>query len=125
MRDEWLKFKKYPHIGKPLTSNKDIAWVRRYVMNPEKIAEHKFVPLLHRTLSRRKYRPQKDALKNKSGKRQRTVGSKKERHIYFPSHLDSIIYSYYNHLLTIAYEKYLEEKPYGSVAVAYRKIPIG
>lgn len=54
-----------------------------------------------------------------------TVGSKKERHIYFPSHLDSIIYSYYNHLLTIAYEKYLEEKPYGSVAVAYRKIPIG
>jgi len=125
MRDEWLKFKKYPHIGKPLTSNKDIAWVRRYVMNPEKIAEHKFVPLLHRTLSQRKYRPQKDALKNKSGKRQRTVGSKKERHIYFPSHLDSIIYSYYNHLLTIAYEKYLEEKPYGSVAVAYRKIPIG
>ena len=125
MRDEWLKFKKYPHIGKPLTSNKDIAWVRRYVMNPEKIAEHKFVPLLHRTLSQRKYRPQKDALKNKSGKRQRTVGSKKEWHIYFPSHLDSIIYSYYNHLLTIAYEKYLEEKPYGSVAVAYRKIPIG
>lgn len=125
MRDEWLKFKKYPHIGSPITSTKDIAWVRRYVTNPKEIAKHKFVPLLHRTLSQRKYRPQTNAPKNITGKRQRTVGNKKERHIYFPSHLDSIVYSYYNHLLTVEYEKYLDGKPYGKVAVAYRKIPIG
>jgi len=125
MNDEWLKFKKYPHIGKPLTSQKDKTWLKSYIANPENIANHKFVPLLHRTLSQRKYRPLKNAPKNNSGKRQRTVSDKKERHIYFPSHLDSIIYSYYSHLLTKAYEEYLENKPYGSVAVAYRKIPIG
>lgn len=124
MDDEWLKFKKYPHIGKPLTSKKDKTWVKEYVKNPENIAKHKFVPLLHRTLSQRKYRPEKNAQKNKNGKRQRTVSDKKERHIYFPSHLDSIVYSYYNHLLTVSYEQYLKDKPYGSVAVAYRKIPI-
>jgi hypothetical protein len=125
MNDEWLKFKKYPHIGKPLTSQKDKSWLKKYIENPENIANHKFVPLLHRTLSQRKYRPLKNAPKNSSGKRQRTISDKKERHIYFPTHLDSIIYSYYSHLLTKAYEEYLENKPYGSVAVAYRKIPIG
>lgn len=125
MIDEWLKFKKYPHIGKPLTNRKDKIWVKEYITSPENIANHKFVPLLHRTLSQRKYRPQESATKNLSGKRQRTIGDKKERHIYFSSHLDSIIYSYYSYLLTMSYEKYLEDKSYGSVAVAYRKIPIG
>ncbi len=125
MEDEWLKFKKYPHIGRPLTRKKDGLWIKNYVTNPENIANHKFVPLLHRTLNHRKYRPLKNAPKNKSGKRQRTVGDKKQRQIYFSSHLDSVIYGYYSHLLTIAYEEYLKDKPYGSVAVAYRKIPIG
>jgi hypothetical protein len=125
MDDEWLKFKKYPHIGKPLTSKKDKRWLKDYISNKEKIANHKFVPLLHRTISQRKYRPLEDALKNSSGKRQRSVGNKKERHIYFPSHLDSIVYSYYSKLLTTTYEQYLESKPYCSVPVAYRKIPIG
>lgn len=125
MENEWLKFKKYPHIGEPLTKKKDSDWIKRYVTNPDEIAKHKFVPLLHRTLNQRKYRPAKNAPKNSSGKRQRTVNDKKQRHIYFPSHLDSIIYSYYSHLLTLRYEEYLKDKPYGSVAVAYRKIPIG
>ena len=125
MDDEWLKFKKYPHIGRPLNKKKDGAWVKKYVQNPENIATHKFVPLLHRTLNQRKYRPAIDALKNKSGKRIRTVKDKKQRQIYFSSHLDSIIYGYYSHQLTIAYEDYLKDKPYGSVAVAYRKIPVG
>lgn len=125
MEDEWLKFKKYPHIGRPLTKKRDSGWIREYVTNPENISSHKFVPLLHRTLSQRKYRPAKNALKNKNGKRQRTIGKKKHRHIFFSSHLDSIIYGYYSYLLTKAYEEYLRDKPYGSVAVAYRKIPIG
>ncbi|WP_425237100.1 reverse transcriptase domain-containing protein [Ulvibacterium sp.] len=124
MVEDWLKFKKYPHIGHPLTKRRDSGWIINYVTNPDKITNHKFVPLLHRTLNQRKYRPAKNAIKNEYGKRQRTVGEKKQRHIFFSSHLDSIIYSYYSHLLTIAYEDYLEDKPYSSVAVAYRKIPI-
>ena len=125
MEEEWLKFKKYPHIGKPLTKKKDATWVKDFVTNPENISNHKFVPLLHRILYQRKYRPLKDAPKNKSGKRQRTVLNRKQRDIYFSSHLDSVIYGYYSHLLTLAYEDYLKDKPYGSVATAYRKIPIG
>lgn len=124
MNDDWLKFKKYPHIGNPLTSTNDKIWIKNYITNPNNIAKHKFVPLLHRTLSQRKYRPSEGAAKNESGKRQRTIKDKKERHIYFPSHLDSIIYSYYNKQLISAYEEFLKDKQFGSAAVAYRKIPI-
>lgn len=84
--DEWLKFKKYPHIGKPLTRHDDKLWIKNYVASPENISNHKFVPLLHRTLSQRKYRPLGDAHKNVSGKRQRTVSDKKERHIFLFTH---------------------------------------
>lgn len=50
MKEDWLKFKKYPHIGKPLTSSNDKIWVKNYVQNPQNIIRHKFVPLLHRVL---------------------------------------------------------------------------
>ncbi|WP_196893984.1 reverse transcriptase domain-containing protein [Aureivirga marina] len=122
---DWLKFKRYPHIGKPLNKKKDKAWVLGYVQNPDKIAKHKFVPLIHRTMSQRKYRPLKSASKNKFGKRERTVCDKKIRKIYYPSHLDSIIYSYYNFILTNKYENYIKNKPFKDSPVAYRKIPIG
>ena len=125
MQTEWLKFKKYPHIGKPLTSTKDSVWVENYVTNPEKIINHKFTPLLHRVITQRKFRPDESAAKNASGKRIRIAKEPKKRHIYYPSHLDSIIYSYYNNVLTKAYEEYLHDKEYSSVAVAYRKIPKG
>lgn len=123
MHDEWLKFKKYPHIGKPLTYKKDSVWVKAYVTDPKKIEQHKFTPLLHRTLSQRKFRPEEASIKNPSRKRSRCFLGIKTRHIYYPSHLDSIIYSYYNYKLIQAYEKYLADKHYKNVAVAYRKIP--
>lgn len=97
--------------------------MENYVIDSQNIVRHKFVPLLHRVLTQRKFRPDESAPKNSSGKRIRTNKGKKERHIYYPSHLDSIIYSYYNDILTQAYERYLSDKDYASVAVAYRRIP--
>ena len=123
MQPEWLKFKKYPHIGTPLTNSTDRVWVEQYVTNPDNIIKHKFTPLLHRVITQRKFRPDDSSCKNASGKRVRVAKEPKKRHIYFPSHLDSIIYSYYNSILTKAYETYLSDKDYSAVAVAYRKIP--
>lgn len=40
MKEDWLKFKKYPHIGKPLTSSNDKIWVKNYVQNPQNIIRH-------------------------------------------------------------------------------------
>ena len=42
MQIEWLKFKKYPHIGKPLVSSKDRVWVENYVIDSQNIVRHKF-----------------------------------------------------------------------------------
>jgi hypothetical protein len=124
MINDWLKFKKYPHIGEPLSRKQDGSRILKYVTNPHNIANHKFTPLLHRTISQRKYRPKENSPKNDFKKRQRVIAEKKNRDIFFPSHLDSIIYGYYSFRLTNAYEQYLADKPYGNVAVAYRKIPI-
>lgn len=93
-----------------MTKKKDAGWVKAFVTDPEKIAKHKFVPLLHRTISQRKFRPAAGAPKNESGKRQRSAGEPKKRDIFYSSHLDSIIYGYYSHKLTIAYEEFLKNK---------------
>ena len=103
MKEDWLKFKKYPHIGKPLTSSNDKIWVKNYVQNPQNIIRHKFVPLLHRVLTQRKFRDYESAIKNASGKRNRVNKGRKERHIYYPSHLDSFIYSFYISILVQEY----------------------
>lgn len=124
MIPEWLKFKKYPHIGKPLTKKKDLGWILDYVTNPQKVAVHKFTPLLHKKIYQRKYRPDENAPKTKAGKRTRSIQKRKERPIFYATHLDSMVYSYYSHLLTNAYEDYISEKKYSVSAVAYRKIPI-
>lgn len=123
MQGDWIKFKKYPHIGKPLVSSKDRVWIENYVTNPQNIVCHKFVPFLHRVLVQRKFRPDDIIVKNPSGKRKRSVKQCKKRHIFYPSHIDSIIYSYYNSILSQAYEGYLSGKKYSSAVVAYRKIP--
>lgn len=103
MKEDWLKFKKYPHIGKPLTSSNDKIWVKNYVQNPQNIIRHKFVPLLHRVLTQRKFRADESAIKNASGKRNRVNKGRKERHIYYPSHLyiATIIASSFKHTKNI------------------------
>jgi len=38
--------------------------------------------------------------------------------------LDSLIFSYYNHLISVSYEDHIKNKPFNSCVVAYRKIPV-
>ena len=51
----WIKFKKYPHIGFPL-ERKDTSKLEGYIMDENKIANHSFLPFLHRTIFQRKFR---------------------------------------------------------------------
>lgn len=121
---DWYKLKRYPHIGEPLTI-KDYQWVKAYVENKDKIKSHSFLPLLHKCIVQRKYRADVTSKKrNPSGKRRRIIGTPKVRHIYYASHLDSLIFSYYNNLLAEAYERIIVTKNFNQSIVAYRKIPI-
>lgn len=121
---EWYKLKRYPHIGEPLTI-KDYKWVKRYIEDETCIKKHSFLPLIHKCIIQRKYRANNNELvRNPSGKRKRIIGKPKIRNIYYASHFDSLIFSYYNYQLSEAYKNLIETKNFNESIVAYRKIPI-
>lgn len=122
--ETWFKIKKYPHIGLPITI-KDYNWVKKYIENPEKVRIHSFLPLIHKSIVKRRFRADQTATDlNPSGKRKRVLGKPKVRDIFFASHLDSLILSKYNEILAIAYENFIENLNFNESVVAYRKIPI-
>jgi len=121
--EKWFKLKKYPHIGLPITIV-DYKWVKDYIVDTEKIRIHSFLPLIHRCITQRKFRPDKSRKDRTKTKRRFRIKSKKERNIYFSSHIDSLIFSYYNSLLVEAYENYIKKKTFSNSIVAYRKIPL-
>lgn len=121
--EKWFKLKKYPHIGLPITIS-DYKWAKEYIIDKEKIRKHSFLPLIHKCISQRKFRPDKSRTdKTKTNRRFRIKG-KKDRNIYFSSHIDSLILSYYNSLLVEAYENHIKTKNFNDSIVAYRKIPL-
>ena len=121
---DWFKLKRYPHIEEPLTL-KDYNWVKQYVENPRTIKKHSFLPLIHKCIISRKYRANYSTTgRTKKGERMRIRGKPKVRHIYYASHLDSVVFSYYNHLINKSYEDLVRAKNFNKSIVAYRKIPL-
>lgn len=121
--EKWFKLKKYPHIGLPITI-KDYNWAKEYVMDKEKIKKHSFLPLIHKCISQRKFRADKTRTDITKTKKRFRIKDKKDRNIFFASHIDSLIFSYYNSLLVDAYEEYIKDKNFNNSVVAYRKIPL-
>ena len=122
--EDWFKLKRYPHIGDPL-SLKDYKWIKTYVEDAKRIKKHSFLPLIHKCIVSRKYRANTVRLqRNKKGERMRLIGKPKVRHIYYASHLDSVVFSYYNHLISKEYDDLLKTKNFNDSIVAYRKIPM-
>lgn len=121
--EKWFKLKKYPHIGLPITIS-DYSRVKAYILNKEKIRKHSFLPLIHKRISQRKFRPDKSRTDKTKTKRRFRIKGKKDRDIYFSSHIDSLILSYYNSLLFEAYENHIKAKNFNESIVAYRKIPL-
>ena len=120
----WIKLKKYPHIGFPLERN-DIPKLENYIKDENKIAKHSFLPFLHRTIFQRKFRAKNDGTRSRKGKnREREKLKPKAREIFFASHFDAQIYSYYSYLLSEKYNTLLKTKSFNKAVVAYRKIEI-
>ncbi|MBJ7881872.1 reverse transcriptase domain-containing protein [Gelidibacter salicanalis] len=121
----WIKFKKYPHIGFPL-ERKDTSKLENYITDANKIERHGFLPFLHRTIFQRKFRANTTGLLNKKSKKRTRVKAirPKAREIFFASHFDAQIYSYYSYLLSDRYNTLLKSKTFDKAVVAYRKIEI-
>lgn len=114
---DWFRLKRYPHIGLPLQLS-DRSWIEKYISNSKKIESHSFYPFIHRKLSVRKFR------RNKNDISKLRVASYKVREVYYANHLDSNIYSYYSSILKEMYEIKLKESKTEACVTAYRRIKL-
>lgn len=83
------------------------------VMNEKWISTHSFYPFVYQELEIKKFK------KNIDGSKELKT---KNRQILSSSHIDSLIYTYYNKILYFHYEKYIELKGLKNSIIAYRKI---
>lgn len=118
LKKDWFKIKSYSHIGLKYDFT-DRAWIERYVRNPKKIEKHSFLPFIHRKLTVRKFRKEvaHDGTRSKLRK-----PDKKDREIFYSSHLDSHVYGYYARIISRAYEKALHAFGIQDCVTAYRSI---
>jgi len=127
---EWFKLKRYPHIGLPLNPSDRTKWIEPYVTSKEKVAVHSFLPFIHRTARVKKYRKKYNTSTGelefimKNGKKIERNPTEKKRELFYASHLDSLIYSYYAQELNKAYEDKIKEFGLNEVVNAYRSIPV-
>lgn len=131
-KKDWFKIKRYTHIGLPLNVKERHKWIEPYVTNPSNIAKHRFLPFIHKSNTVRKFRKvynEEDGkldTKYLDGDRVLRKADKKVRELFYASHLDSLVFSYYAHLLSEAYEGKIREPFYNlsEVVNAYRSIPV-
>ena len=129
-KKDWFKIKRYPHIGLPLDNRDRFKWIENYVTNPKEIAKHAFLPFIHKTSKVKKFRKDysnHDGSLNekfKSGTKVLRKDSTKKRELFYASHMDSLIFSYYAMLLSNSYEEIIKENQLDEVVNAYRSVPV-
>jgi hypothetical protein len=111
--DPWFKRKLYLHFDFALTKQEAV----RYVKSPDKIQRHSFSTFIHYNKISRRYKRNK-----KTGNLE---VSRKRRNIFYASHIDGYVYSYYASLLYDKYEVFLENYGLDQNVIAYRRIEKG
>lgn len=109
----WYKRKRFLHFDLALKKNEAV----KYVLNNKNILKHNFAPLIHYAQLTKKFKFDK--------KTNKLTIVKKPRNIFYASHIDGYIYSYYNFLLAQKYEEYLRENGLSDVVSAYRPVKKG
>ena len=95
--------KQYAHFD--LRTN--IANLKDYLTDPQKISRHSFYPLIHYDIRMRKYN-QENGRKDKV------------RSVSYASHIDCCIYQYYSFILNELYNERVKKDGINDVPVAYR-----
>lgn len=129
-KKDWFKLKKYPHIGFPLKAKDRFVWIEDYIKNPENITKHSFLPFIHKTSKVRKFRKKYSSETGVleftivDGKKHTRHKSNKPRELYYASHLDTLVFSYYSEELSKKYEEFIKKYNLDDVVTAYRTVPI-
>jgi hypothetical protein len=83
----------------------------QFVWRPDQVIGHSFYPFVKNTIKIRKYDKSKEQKINE-----------KPRDIYYASHKDALIFSWYNHLLNNYYEIVINAKDINKSVIAYRAL---
>ncbi|MDP9955995.1 hypothetical protein J2X97_001632 [Epilithonimonas hungarica] len=127
---DWFKIKRYPHIGFPVEGKMRSEWIEKYITDEKQIAKHGFLPFIHKTNYQRKFRKKYD---DKNGIKIVSQGEEtlitrykkeKKREIFYASHIDALIYSFYASELNEKYEERISEYGINEVVNAYRSVPV-
>lgn len=84
------------------------------VSEPNWVEHHSFYPFLYGIIETPRYRT--------DDKTKRRVRKPKKRDIYYASHLDSLVYSWYATILGIHYENRIAQNPFANSILAYRSL---
>lgn len=117
----WYKRKGYLHFDKALGRQEAEA----YVTKPQNIIKHKYSPLIHYGKVSRKVSRNKETeklYKAGMGPKPHLQVKSKTRNIFYTSHVDGYIYSYYAHSLQNAYERFLIDHHLTDNVIAYRAV---
>lgn len=130
LEKNWYKPKAFTHFT-PKLYELDSKFVEDYVSDSNNILKHSFHPLIHKTIAVKRFKKSKDKLGKEvkrhytfvNGKRKSNV---KYREVYYPTHLDSHIYSFYtNRILGPLYETELKKiEKLDNAVLAYRRIEV-
>ncbi|HAE36768.1 TPA: hypothetical protein DCX66_03625 [Candidatus Nomurabacteria bacterium] len=122
LKDSWIlkqneliqkrRPRRYLHFDKPIV--KITEEIANEITNPELIKSHSFYPLFKSPIGNRIYK--KDPKTNIK----KIVW--KDRPISYPSHYDSLIYSWYTYQLEFFYEKQIKDCGLDDNVIAYRKL---
>lgn len=145
-KPNWIKSKGYLHIT-PNVSTGNWTKIKDKIEDTNFVKNYNFFPLIHRILKERKYKevdPSKHEVItskltiNKNGttklyrahkhfniEEQQVKSTRKDRHLYYSSHFDSLIYGYYSSLINDLYNIELSKNEnLNQSIIAYRKILI-
>lgn len=92
----------YAHFDPPIKLSSILHWL----LNPEQVCRHSFLPFIHFVANFNKFKHH--AIKPKS------------RKLYYCSHKDRLVYSYYSFLLNQSYIKYIQSNNFSECVIAYR-----
>ncbi len=106
---DWFKKRNYIHFDNPLSLKNAI----KLVTNPEIITKHSFLPFIKDIIFDKK-------IKKKDGQ---IAKNDKDREVFYASHADSHIYSYYSKIISEEYERYLSENNLSDCVLAFLKKP--
>jgi len=118
-REETKAKRTYIHFDKRRQSSSFSFFynLKNILLNEDKVAQNPFWPFLKITITTPRIKNKKNKLKRKK--------ERKNRNVYYASHRDALIYSWYSFLLNEKYYKdKINELGINRCVIAYRKIPI-